>query len=48
MDASLTVQVTEDLQLYGRIENLLDRHYAEVLGFPAAGTLFFVGAKTEL
>jgi vitamin B12 transporter len=48
VDGSLTYRVTEHLELYGRIENLLDRHYSEVLGFPAPGTLFFIGGKVEL
>lgn len=47
VDAALTVQATDHLQLYGRIENLFDRHYSEVLGFPAPGTLFFIGGKVE-
>ena len=47
-DGSLTFQATDDFQLYGRIENLFDRHYSEVLGFPAAGTLFFIGGKVEI
>ncbi|MDP3723278.1 MAG: TonB-dependent receptor [Candidatus Omnitrophota bacterium] len=48
VDAALTVQATDRLQLYGRIENLFDRHYSEVLGFPAPGTLFFIGGKVEI
>jgi len=48
VDGSLTCQVTPSLQLYGRVENLFDRHYSEVLGFPAPGTLFFIGGKVEL
>ena len=48
VDGSLSFQATKNLQVYGRIENLLDRHYSEVLGFPAPGTLFFIGGKVEL
>jgi len=48
VDGSLTFQATKNLQIYGRIENLLDRHYSEVLGFPAPGTLFFIGGKVEI
>ncbi len=48
VDGSLSCQVTRRLQLYGRAQNLFDRHYSEVLGFPAAGTLFFIGGKVEL
>ena len=32
---------------YLRIENLTDRHYSEVLGFPAAGTVATVGVTVE-
>jgi vitamin B12 transporter len=48
VDAGLTVQVTKALSVYGRIENLFNRRYSEVLGFPAPGTLFFIGGKVEM
>ncbi len=48
LDGALTFQTTKHFQLYGRVENLLDRHYSEVLGFTAPGTLFFIGGKVEL
>lgn len=48
LDVVLSFQPTERLTLYGRVENLLDRHYSEVLGFPAPGTLFFIGGKIEI
>ena len=48
LDGSLTFQATKNLQVYGRIENLFDRHYSEVLGFPAPGTSFFIGGKVEI
>ena len=48
VDGSLTCQITKQLQLYGRVENLLDRRYSEVLGFPAPGTLVFIGGIIEL
>ena len=48
VDGSLSFQATKNLQVYGRIENLLARHYSEVLGFQAPGTLFFIGGKVEL
>ncbi|OGX17754.1 MAG: hypothetical protein A2105_06375 [Omnitrophica WOR_2 bacterium GWF2_63_9] len=47
VDAALTFQATERLKLYGRVENLFDRKYVEVLGFPTAGTLFFLGGEIE-
>lgn len=48
VDASLTWQVTKHLELYGRVENLFDRRYSEVFGFPAPGTLFFIGGRLEI
>ncbi len=48
LDGSLTFQATKHFQVYGRIENLFDRHYSEVLGFPSSGTLFFIGGKVEI
>ncbi len=48
VDGVLTFNATKRLTLYGRIDNLFDRHYSEVLGFPAPGTLFFIGGKVEL
>lgn len=48
VDTSLTYQMTDQFQVYGRIENLFDRRYYETLGFPAPGTLFFLGGKVEI
>jgi vitamin B12 transporter len=48
VDGVLSFKATKNLTLYGRIENLFDRHYSEVLGFPAPGTLCFIGGKVEL
>ncbi|MEM6461971.1 MAG: TonB-dependent receptor [Pseudomonadota bacterium] len=38
-------QVTEDLQLFGRIENLFDEDYEEVFGFNTQGITAFAGVK---
>ncbi len=48
LDGMLSCQVTKVFQVYGHIENLLDQHYSEVLGFPSPGTLFFIGGKVEI
>ncbi len=37
----------ENLQLFGRIENLLDEDYQEVFGFPALGLNFLIGLKAR-
>ena len=47
VDAALTFQATDRLKLFGRVENLFVRNYVEVLGFPTAGTLFFIGGEIE-
>ncbi len=39
--------VNERLHVYGRIENLADQHYQEVLGYPALGRGFFGGAAVH-
>lgn len=46
-DGVVAFQATPALEVYGRIENLFNRHYSEVLGFPAPGTQFFIGGKAE-
>ena len=39
--------VNARLHVYGRIENLADQHYQEVLGYPALGRGFFGGAAVH-
>ncbi len=48
VDGVLSFKATDNLTLYGRVENMFDRHYSEVLGFPAPGSLFFIGGKVEI
>ena len=48
VDGVLSFKATDKLTLYGRVENMFDRHYSEVLGFPAPGSLFFIGGKVEI
>ncbi len=48
VDGALTFRATDHFQLYGRVENLLDEKYHEVLGFQTPGTLFFIGGKVEM
>ena len=40
-------KVTSWLQLFGRIENLTNQHYQEVLGYPALGRTFYGGMKLQ-
>jgi vitamin B12 transporter len=38
-------EFTENLELYGRVENLFDEDYEEVFGFNTQGVTTFVGIK---
>jgi len=48
MNASATVGLGEKITLTGRIENLLDEDFEEVLGYGTAGISGYVGVKAEL
>lgn len=41
-------QVTRDLRLFGRIDNLFDRQYEEINGFATPGRSLFVGLAKEI
>jgi outer membrane cobalamin receptor len=43
--AGLTVRIARTFDAFGRIENLFDRRYEEVLGFPAPGRHAIVGVR---
>ncbi len=38
-------KLTDNVQLYGRVENLLDEHYEEVLTYRSAGRGAYAGAR---
>jgi vitamin B12 transporter len=40
-------QVTPELQLFGRVENALDRRYEEVFGYGTAGRAAYAGVKAN-
>lgn len=40
-----SVRLVRGVDLYGRITNLFDRSYEEVLGYPAPGRLAFIGVR---
>ncbi len=48
VNASATLGLGEKITLTGRIENLLDENYEEVLGYGTAGISGYVGVKAEL
>jgi len=45
VDLSGRYAISESLELYARIENLLDEQYQQVLGYGTPGVSGFVGAK---
>lgn len=48
MDGGLSYRVYKGLELYGQLYNLLDRHYEEVLGYPALPLNFMAGIRLTL
>jgi len=40
-------KINKHLEIFGRIDNLLDEEYQEVLGYPAYGRTFFGGVKVS-
>lgn len=45
INAGADYQVTDNLQIFGRVENLLDQEYEEVYGFNTQGFTAFAGLK---
>ena len=39
--------VTEQVTLYGRVDNLMGQHYQDPLGFLQPGRGFYAGVKTR-
>jgi vitamin B12 transporter len=46
-DVGLSVELTRWFELFGRVENLFDKDYEEVFGFPALGRTFWVGGLAK-
>src|SRR5690606_13361320 len=47
VNAGLSYKVSEQVELYGRVENLFDAQYKEVLDVNTAGRTFYLGAKAR-
>ncbi|HPD14103.1 MAG TPA: TonB-dependent receptor [Planctomycetota bacterium] len=45
VNLAVTHDVTKNVQVYGRVENVLDQHYQEVKGYGAPGIGFFTGVR---
>jgi len=46
-DARIPWRLIRDEEVYVRVQNLLDRNYAEVLGFPSPAVSFVAGVKVD-
>jgi len=47
LDLTASFQITEMLRVYGRIENMLDEEYKEILDYNTAGFAAYVGIKLK-
>jgi len=47
VDLAATYQLNNNVELYGRIENLFDKDYQEVLGFATRGATAYVGLRAS-
>jgi vitamin B12 transporter len=47
LNAGLNYEVTENVEVYARVQNLLDVSYESVLGYNNPGRTFYVGAKAR-
>ncbi len=47
VNAGLSYKVSEQVELYGRVENLFDAQYKEILDVNTAGRTFYLGAKAR-
>ena len=45
VDLSASYELTDNVRIFGRVENLFDKKYQEVYGFATAGRSFYAGAK---
>jgi outer membrane cobalamin receptor len=45
VDAGGSVRIVRGVEVYGRVLNLFDKHYEEVLGYPAPGRTAFAGVR---
>jgi len=45
VNLAVSYDITKNFQLFGRVENLLDKEYEEAKGFGTPGLSFFGGIK---
>ncbi len=47
-DVAATFRISGQLSLIGRVQNLFDRNYSDVLGYPALGRAIYAGVRVRL
>jgi len=47
VDLGCTVRLNEDAELYARVDNLFNRPYQEIIGFPASGARVYFGGRVR-
>ncbi len=47
VDLFASYDLTKNFQIFGRIENLLDRKYVEIRGYATPGRSFYAGTKVK-
>lgn len=47
VNGGFSYQVSDQVEIYGRVQNLFDTRYQEVLGYNAQGRTFYAGAKAN-
>jgi vitamin B12 transporter len=47
LNCAVTYDLTDNYQIFGRIENLFNDHYMEQPGYPEPGAQFFIGGKVR-
>jgi vitamin B12 transporter len=40
-------EINSHMSIFGRVDNLINEHYAEVFGFPALGRAAYAGVKLQ-
>ncbi len=48
LNATASYKITPAVEVFGRVENLLDRHYQEVYGYEAPPIAAYAGVKLTL
>ncbi|KAB2851710.1 MAG: TonB-dependent receptor [Hyphomicrobiaceae bacterium] len=48
VSAAVSYELTPDVEVFGRVENLFDQHYQEVYGFETAGIAAYAGVRVKL